>query len=122
VQKTKTILVAENDLYIYTFYNEVLTAAGYNVVWAEDGKKAINIFENRDDIDLVLMDIEMPIIDGYQATAKIKEINSEIPVIILTAYDLRSAKETAEKANCNLFLTKPIRSKDLLSSVSEFLD
>jgi CheY-like chemotaxis protein len=68
------------------------------------------------------MDIEMPIIDGYEATAKIKEINFATPVIILTAYDLRSAKETAEKVHCNLFLTKPIMSKDLLSAVSEFLD
>ena len=117
-----TILIAENDNTSFMYYNEVLSNLGCEIIWAQDGQKAVNIFKERNDINLVIMDIEMPILNGYQATAIIKEISPNIPVLILTAYAMKSVKETATKMHCDAFLTKPIRPKDLINAVTMHLE
>ena len=112
-----TILIAENDNTSFMYYKEVLSNLGYEIIWAQNGQKAVNLFKERNDINLVIMDIEMPILNGYQATSAIKEISPDTPILILTAYAMKSVKETAEKLHCDAFLTKPIRPKDLINAV-----
>jgi len=115
------ILIVENDYTSYIYYKEVINTTGAIIFWAQDGKQAIEIFETEKDIDLVIMDIEMPVMNGYEASAEIKRISKNTPIIILTAYAMRSVKEKAEALNCDSFLTKPIRANDLLNAVLKYL-
>jgi CheY-like chemotaxis protein len=117
----KKILIAENDITSFTYYKEVLISIGYSIIWAENGSKAVKIFNETKDIDLVITDIEMPILDGYEVTSQIKNLNPEMPIIVLTAYAMKSVKETAERMNCDAFLTKPIRSNELVNAVKKFI-
>lgn len=116
------ILIVENDHTSYIYYKEVITTTtGAIIFWAQNGKQGVDIFTTEKDIDIIIMDIEMPIMNGYEASAAIKKISPNTPIVILTAYAMRSVKEKAELLNCDSFLTKPIRAKDLLNVVLKYL-
>ena len=72
-------------------------------------------------IDLVLMDIKMPIMDGLEATAKIKETHPELPVVALTANAFDSDRQLAMNAGCNDFLSKPVNSEKCLATIAKYL-
>ena len=115
------ILIVENDHTSYIYYREVISATGAIIFWAQDGKQGVEIFNSEKDIDLVIMDIEMPVMNGYEASEAIKKTSPNTPIIILTAYAMRSVKEKAESLNCDSFLTKPIRANALLNIVLKYL-
>ena len=73
-------------------------------------------------IDLILMDIRLPQMNGIEATYKIKEINPKIPIIVQTAYALRSSYEEAIKSGCDEYITKPIRIESLLPLIEKYLN
>ena len=73
-------------------------------------------------IDLVLMDIKMPVMDGLEATKKIKEANPDLPVIALTANAFDSDRYDAMAAGCDDFLSKPVSSENCLKTIAKFLD
>jgi len=85
-------------------------------IHAKDGKQAIEICQERDDIDFVLMDLKMPIMNGYQATKEIKKIKPYLPVIAQTAYSTTEEKAKALQAGCDDFISKPI-SKEIFSKI-----
>jgi PAS domain S-box-containing protein len=116
----KTILVAEDD----HFNMELLKALFRNteavLIEAQDGFKAVDLFrENK--VDLVLMDLKMPHMDGYNATKIIKSINQNIPVIAITAYALSQDKPRAFEAGCDAIVTKPVDSKILFNEIKKYL-
>ncbi len=117
----KTILIAEDDDANYKFLEIIMVMAGYNVVWAENGVIAVDICRNHD-ISLVLMDIRMPWMDGLEATKIIRSFKPSLPVIAQTAYALAGDHETARKAGCNRFITKPIDRRTMLSIIEELLN
>ena len=98
-----------------------MSTTGAIIFWAQDGKQGVEIFEKEKDIDLVIMDIEMPVMNGYEASTAIKKISPNTPIVVLTAYAMRSVKDKVEEINCDSFLTKPIRANDLLNIVLKYL-
>lgn len=117
----KNILIAEDDDVNYKFLEIIITLAGYHVERAENGKTAVDICRNRD-ISLVLMDIRMPVMDGLEATKLIRSFNLSIPVIAQTAYTFSNDEQTARKAGCNMFITKPVSRKQVLSIIDQYLN
>ena len=115
------ILIVENDHTSYIYYKEVISTTGAIIFWAQDGKQGVDIFETEKDFDLVIMDIEMPVMNGYEASAAIKDLSPKTPIVVLTAYAMRSVKDKVEEINCDAFLTKPIRANDLLNIVLKYL-
>lgn len=116
------ILVVENDDTSFIYYREVLSALGFTVLWANDGKQGVDIFQAEPDINLVIMDIEMPIMNGYEASEIIKKQSPQTPIIVISAYAMKSVKEKVLALNCDLFLTKPIRALDLTNNVLKLLN
>ncbi|HKJ78664.1 MAG TPA: response regulator, partial [Prolixibacteraceae bacterium] len=72
------------------------------------------------DLDLILMDLKMPKLDGINATKKIREFNKKIPIIAQTAYALAGDKEKALDAGCNDYISKPINKEELIGKIGNF--
>jgi CheY-like chemotaxis protein len=83
--------------------------------------EAVEICKKKPDINLVLMDVKMPVMDGYEATKLIKEINPELPVIAVTAYGLSGDKEKALAAGCDDYIAKPFEPDDLIEKLRKYL-
>ena len=87
---------------------------------ARTGAEAVKICRNNPDIDLVLMDINMPDMDGYEATRKIRESNKEVVIIAQTAYALCGDEEKSMAAGCSNYISKPMESKGLKIMVNNY--
>jgi CheY-like chemotaxis protein len=109
--KNLTILVAEDDTTSQIYISELLRGKCKKIFFAENGKEAVQLFSENPEIDLVLMDMKMPLMDGFQATAKIKEINRDTVVIAQTAYALSGDKQKILEAGCDDYLPKPFSRK-----------
>jgi CheY-like chemotaxis protein len=118
---SKTVLIAEDVDDNFLFLKTFLRKTKINVLWAKDGREAIETCEKNNDIDLVLMDIRMPFIDGYEATRKIKSFRPDLPIIAQTAYALNSDYQKVFDSGCNEYITKPILGKILFQKMSKFL-
>lgn len=86
-----------------------------------NGKKALEMCKTNSGIDFVFMDIKMPVMDGYEATEKIKVIRPALPIVALTAYATNEAKEKATLAGCNEFFSKPISEETISEIISTYL-
>jgi CheY-like chemotaxis protein len=91
------------------------------LVFARSGEEAIKIFSENKDINLVLMDVKMPGMDGYEASRKIREISSEIPIIAQTAFSTHGDAEKAREAGCVGYLKKPVDKIELFRLLSIYL-
>lgn len=117
----KNILVAEDEDMNVAYMQEVLAETKANVLWARNGEEAVNMTKSHPEIDLILMDIKMPVMNGYDATRAIREFNKDVVIIAQTAYALTGEKEKTIAAGCNYYLTKPIEINVLLNTLSGFL-
>lgn len=117
---SKNILIAEDTESNYFFIEAFLERTHVNLIWAQDGQEAIDLFK-KNNINLVLMDIMMPEKDGYDATREIKAINPNVPVIAQTALALPDDEEKCYAAGCDYVLVKPINSEDLIASIKKFI-
>ncbi|MGD0340943.1 MAG: PAS domain S-box protein [Bacteroidales bacterium] len=117
----KTILIAEDEVSNYEYLRILLTRMNITVLWAKDGIGAINQCKNNLSIDMVLMDIKMPLLNGYDATMKIKKIRPGLPIIALTAYATASDREIALDSGCNDYISKPINVRQLTDVLREYL-
>lgn len=117
----KTILVAEDDEYSFIYLQTLLEREGVSLVHCLNGKETVDVLRKKPDIDLVLMDIKMPVMDGLEATRLIREFRPEIPIIAQTAYAIAGDRKKAIDAGCNDYLTKPIRKGDLEALIGEYL-
>jgi len=115
----KTILIAEDVESNFIYLSEILKDTGVNILWAENGKVACEIAKRNSKIDLILMDILMPEMDGYEATVKIKEDRPEVPVIAQTAYHLDEDDYRDAGTYFSKVLIKPIWSHDLMNALEE---
>ena len=116
-----TIMVAEDTPYNYEYLNSILQKTGANIVWAKDGIDVLTIF-NTTKIDLILMDIQLPEISGYEATSQIRMKDVNIPIIAQTAYAMAEDKQKCYDSGCNEVLIKPIRMDDVLTTVAKYLN
>lgn len=119
--KGKTILIAEDELLNFKLLETLVKRTGANVIWAKDGKQALEIVTERDDIHLVFMDIKMPKMNGYEATKKIKQIKPELPIIAQTAFAFADEKKRILQSGCDRFLKKPLKKQDIYKVLSDFL-
>lgn len=120
---TKTFLIAEDDPSNFYLLQENLKKYKVNILWAKNGNEAVELFrENKDRINLVLMDVQMPELNGYDATRLIKEMDSTVPVIAQTAYALAGEREASIRAGCDDYISKPLMMKELLFILNRFFD
>lgn len=118
----KTVLIAEDIDDNFLFLKTFLRKTKINVLWAKDGKEAVEMCLQDQQIDLVLMDIRMPYLDGYEATKLIKSSRPDLPIIAQTAYALNSDSQKIYGAGCDDYVTKPILGKILFEKMSRFLN
>lgn len=104
----KTILLVEDEALGRLFFQSVLRHTHAHLLLAKNGKEAIEMVERHSEIDLVLMDIQLPVMDGLEATKEIRKIRPELHIIAQTAYTLDNDRQKAMKAGCNDYLAKPI--------------
>ncbi len=117
----KTILLVEDEDSNYIFMREVLSRTKVNLKWAENGQEAIDILKSGEKVDAILLDIRMPVMDGYETIEKIKEMNLNIPVIAQTAYAMVEDKDKMVAAGFDAYLSKPIQINLLFSTLSRFI-
>jgi PAS domain S-box-containing protein len=125
IKKPKTdslILVAEDDETNFYFLNALLTReTGAKIIHALNGRQAIDIFTANPHIELILMDMKMPEIDGFEATRQIRLLNTSVPIIAITAYAMSGDEERIISAGCDGYLSKPINKKSLLAKIAEYI-
>ncbi|WP_319479324.1 PAS domain S-box protein [uncultured Draconibacterium sp.] len=118
--KNLTVLTVEDDDISSMHLSAILNGKIKNIITAENGIEAIEIFKNDSFIDLILMDMKMPVMGGIETTKKIREFNSDVIIIAQTAYALEGDKEKALDAGCNDYITKPINAKKLLKLINKY--
>jgi len=119
--KGKKVLVVEDSDTNYLLIEALLSNYGVALTRTTKGKDSIQIIKNNDDYDLILMDIQLPDINGYDATSEIRKFNTKIPIIAQTAYAMYDSVVKALKVGCNDFIAKPIKTKKLLSLIGKYL-
>jgi two-component system cell cycle response regulator DivK len=120
---SKRILVVEDIEDNRRIMHDLLTSSGFEFLEARDGEAAVAAaLEHRP--DLIMMDIQLPLLDGYEATRRIKADASlcHIPVIAVTSYALSGDEEKARAAGCDAYVTKPYSPRQLLATIRTFLD
>lgn len=115
----RIILIAEDVESNFIYLQELLKPTEARLIWAKDGKEAVEYIKSNKDIDLVLMDILMPEMDGYEATREIKKMRPEIPVIAQTAYSLEGSENKDDVERFDDFLIKPIWSPQLMEAIEK---
>lgn len=119
--KGKKILVVEDDFSSKFYLNKVLEKSGAEVINADNGKDAVDLVKANPDINLVLMDLQMPVMDGYTAIKLIREFNTKVFLIAQTAYGLIGDKEKILASGFDDYLIKPITYNQLVEKLILFL-
>ena len=120
--KTGEMIVVEDEVIIAEDLMFRLNKLGYRILpLATTGKEAIEICKQNQNIDLILMDIKMPVMNGYEATKLIKEFRPDLPIVAQTAYTTTKDKEKAFSAGCNDFISKPISKETLNEIMNKYL-
>ncbi len=114
------ILVAEDDRVNQTIIRHVLERSGLEVTVADNGQQALDQVRSAA-YDLVLMDIQMPVMNGYEATRHIRALSPDLPVVALTAHAMKGEKEKCLEAGCQDYLAKPIDKAQLFEVLARYL-
>jgi two-component system, cell cycle response regulator DivK len=115
------ILIVEDVESNYLYLNAVLTKLDAHIEWVKNGLEAVNFAKENPSLNLILMDLQMPEMNGYDATREIKKIYPKLIIIAQTAFAMSDDRTKALEAGCDDYLAKPIRSKDLLDTVNKYL-
>jgi PAS domain S-box-containing protein len=116
-----TILIAEDDEISFIFLKAFLKTENITLLSAGNGRDAVEMCRQHPEIDLVLMDIKMPVMNGYDATRMIKELRHALPVIAQTAFTSPEVRNKAKEAGCDAFITKPVNKDELLELIRVLL-
>lgn len=117
-----TILIVEDDSYNTALFTELLHSTKVNFLLANNGETAISIFNSDPKISLVLMDIKLPDISGFDLTVEFKKSKPQIPIIAQTAYAAEADRKRAIEVGCTDFISKPIKREQLLVTLSKYLN
>ena len=121
--KDKNLVIVEDDEAGYQYFESLLKKTGIHIMWIRNGVEFVNHIENEgSSVDIILMDILIPLKNGIEATHFVKKKYPQIPVVIVTAYASREIREKSFMAGCDAYLTKPILPHTLLKTVGELLD
>ncbi len=118
---TKKILIAEDDSSNYMFLESLLRSTKAKLIWARNGFHAVEMHADHKDIDLILMDIRMPEMNGLLATEKIRSSDQCIPIIALTAFAFADDREKSLEAGCNEHISKPVKIEELKRVLQKYL-
>jgi signal transduction histidine kinase/CheY-like chemotaxis protein len=113
VAEEKTILVAEDNDFNFILLDKLLKLKNFNTIRAVNGKEAVDICSSNPNIDLIFMDIKMPVMDGFEAFRIIRTFNTDLPIVANTAYSSAEDKEKVTSAGFTAYVSKPINKKEL---------
>lgn len=116
----RTMLIAEDNENNFQLLNFILKGK-FKIIHAINGEKAVELFKAHHP-DIILMDIKMPVMDGYQATAAIRKLSPDVPIIAVTAYAFSNDKEKILDSSFNGFIAKPVREKELMDTINDIFN
>jgi len=117
----KVILIVEDIESNQLLIERSLAKIGVHTLWATNGLDAVTLCKEFDNIDLVLMDLRLPKLDGYEATRQIRANRKDLPIIAQTAYVMPYEKSKVLEVGCNDLITKPFRANDIVAIVKKYL-
>ncbi len=120
-KKYKLLIVEDEDLN-YLFLKKLLETTQIDIFWAKTGYQAIDFVKENKNLDIILMDIKLPEMDGLKATEEIKKISPKIPIIAQTAYAMKGDRENILKAGCDDYVAKPIKVNELIFKLKQFIE
>lgn len=120
--KLLTVLIAEDEVVSSYLFKMFFLNTFKKVIFVKTGQQAIDICKSNSEIDLILMDIKMPVMNGFTASRKIRIFNKEIIIIAQTAFGLAGDKEKAIEAGCNNYITKPINRNKLFEMINYYFN
>ena len=120
--KSLKILIADDDLASETLISKTIESFSKVEFRVRTGQDAVDCCRSNPDIDLILMDIKMPVMDGYEATRQIRLFNKKVIIIAQTAFALLGDKEKALVAGCNDYISKPVDSKLLIGILQKYFN
>lgn len=118
----KNILIVEDDEISMEFLVELLLPTEVNVLSAKDGQSAIDLCRSNADVDLVLMDVRLPVINGREAMLEIKRERPELPIIAQTAFAMSGDKEKYLESGFDDYISKPIIMEEIIKKISMFFE
>jgi CheY-like chemotaxis protein len=116
------LLIAEDIPTNYKYLEALLKKTKAKLIWVTNGKDAVNEVVKNNKIHLVLMDLKMPVMNGYNATKQIKLLHPKLPVIAVTAFAINGDMEKAFDFGCDEYITKPIMREELYKKIKVFLE
>jgi|GEM_PF-1005422 len=122
LKKKLKVLIVEDEVISEEFLTIISFDISSEILKAEDGAEAVRICRENPGIDLIMMDIKMPMMDGYEATTKIREFNKDVIIIAQTAYVLENDREKALSVGCNDYISKPIHKNQFLKIIHKFFN
>jgi len=111
------ILIVEDEDFSNLYLSIILKNISKEILFANNGKQAVEICLNNPELDLILMDIKMPVLDGNIAMQKIREFNKDVKIIVQTAHAFKAEREKAFDSGCDDYITKPINKEELLKII-----
>lgn len=117
----KSIMIVEDINHNYKFLLHTIKPTNAKILWAKNGKEAYEACKSDIKVDLILMDINMPVMNGYKSIRLIKNLNKSIPIITQTAYAFAGEREKSFAAGSDDYILKPIRTGELLEIMSKYL-
>jgi len=116
----KVVVIAEDEQINYLFLKAVLKPTKAKIIWTKTGRETIDVC-NSEKVDIVLMDIKMPDLNGLEATEEIKKNFPKLPIIAQTAYAMEEDEQASMESGCDDYISKPIRPDNLLTIMSKFI-
>jgi CheY-like chemotaxis protein len=118
----RTILIVDDVRTNLLLLESILAPSNARILGVDNGLKAVNTVKRDRSVDFVLMDVRMPVLDGYEATRRIKRIRTWLPVIAISAYPGSAESEKWRDAGCDAFLGKPLNSNELIRTMSSLFE
>lgn len=116
-----TVLVADDDEVSVMLIEKMLQRENISIFHARNGNETIQLIKTEPSIRLILLDLKMPVMNGFETAAEIRKFNDSIPIIAQTAYALAGDREKALNAGCNEYITKPLHRSDLFKVIKQFI-
>jgi len=121
VNSNKIVLIVEDIDSNHLLIERSLAKIGISTLWATNGADAVTLCTEFDNINLVLMDLRLPKMDGYEATRQIRKKKTDLPIIAQTAYVMPYEKSKVLEAGCTDLITKPFRAEDIIKIVEQYI-
>jgi two-component system cell cycle response regulator DivK len=117
----RKILIAEDEYFNYLYLETILRGSNVSLLWAKNGREAVDLFKNNPSIDVILMDIKMPGLTGVEAVHEIRSLNDKVPVIAQTAYAAVEDGDNYLETGFNDYICKPIQKDELIGKIKKLL-